>query len=61
MEGGGAGKPVGAKSAVGAASKGSGGRLQTWFDVSIARKPAGRITFELFADIAPKTVENFRA
>ena len=32
-----------------------------YFDVSIADKPAGRITFELFQDVVPKTAENFRA
>ncbi|EXJ15902.1 peptidylprolyl isomerase [Imhoffiella purpurea] len=30
-------------------------------DVSIDGEPAGTITLELFADIAPKTAENFRA
>ena len=29
-------------------------------DVSIGGQPAGRIKMELFADIAPKTAENFR-
>eukprot|EP00286_Rhodomonas_abbreviata_P025197 CAMPEP_0181313218 /NCGR_PEP_ID=MMETSP1101-20121128/14130_1 /TAXON_ID=46948 /ORGANISM="Rhodomonas abbreviata, Strain Caron Lab Isolate" /LENGTH=193 /DNA_ID=CAMNT_0023420155 /DNA_START=36 /DNA_END=617 /DNA_ORIENTATION=+ len=32
-----------------------------FFDVEIAGKPAGKVTFELFADITPKTAENFRA
>lgn len=31
-----------------------------FFDVSLADVPIGRITMELFADIAPKTCENFR-
>ncbi|WP_222930737.1 peptidylprolyl isomerase [Allochromatium palmeri] len=30
-------------------------------DVSIDGKPAGTITIELFADVVPKTAENFRA
>jgi peptidylprolyl isomerase len=30
-------------------------------DVSIDGKPAGTLTIELFADVAPKTAENFRA
>ncbi len=30
-------------------------------DVTIDGKPAGTITIELFADVAPKTAENFRA
>lgn len=33
----------------------------TYFDVTIGGKPAGRITFELFSDVVPKTAENFRA
>jgi len=32
-----------------------------FFDVSIGGAPAGRIEFELFADVVPKTAENFRA
>lgn len=31
-----------------------------FFDVSIADHPVGRIKMELFADIVPKTAENFR-
>lgn len=31
-----------------------------FFDVTIGGIPAGRIKMELFADIAPKTAENFR-
>ncbi|CEM37393.1 unnamed protein product [Vitrella brassicaformis CCMP3155] len=34
---------------------------QVFFDISIGGAPAGRITFELFADKVPKTAENFRA
>lgn len=34
---------------------------KVFFDVSIGGKPAGRITMELFADVTPKTAENFRA
>jgi cyclophilin family peptidyl-prolyl cis-trans isomerase len=32
-----------------------------FFDVSIGGQPAGRIVFELFEDVTPKTAENFRA
>ena len=34
--------------------------LLVFFDVSIGGKMAGRIQMELFADISPKTAENFR-
>jgi peptidylprolyl isomerase len=34
---------------------------RVYFDITIGDKPAGRITFELFADTVPKTAENFRA
>jgi cyclophilin family peptidyl-prolyl cis-trans isomerase len=36
-------------------------RPSVFFDVTIDGKPAGRITMELFDDVAPKTAENFRA
>ncbi|KAI1462795.1 cyclophilin-like domain-containing protein [Annulohypoxylon moriforme] len=36
-------------------------RSYVFFDVTIGGKPAGRITFELYNDIVPKTAENFRA
>ena len=32
-----------------------------FFDVTIGGQPAGRITMQLFADVVPKTAENFRA
>ena len=34
---------------------------RVFFDISIGGKPAGRLTFELYADALPKTAENFRA
>lgn len=34
---------------------------RVFFDISIEGKPAGRIVMELFANIVPKTAENFRA
>ena len=34
---------------------------QVYFDITIGEKAAGRIVFELFADVVPKTAENFRA
>jgi peptidyl-prolyl isomerase D len=36
-------------------------RSRTFFDISIGSKSAGRITFELYNDVVPKTAENFRA
>ena len=36
-------------------------RPQVYFDITIDGKPSGRITFELFDDIVPKTAENFKA
>jgi len=32
-----------------------------FFDMLIGGRPAGRVVMELFADVVPKTVENFRA
>ena len=32
-----------------------------YFDVAIGKEIEGRIEFELFSDIVPKTAENFRA
>ncbi len=34
---------------------------QVFFDITIGGAPAGRVTFELFADVVPRTAENFRA
>ena len=31
-----------------------------YFNVTIGSKPAGRIVFELFTDLTPRTAENFR-
>ncbi len=36
-------------------------RTNTFFDITIGGKPAGRIVFELYDDVTPKTAENFRA
>ncbi|KAF3582850.1 hypothetical protein DY000_02029024 [Brassica cretica] len=70
---GGGGGIVGAPTAAASAAPSSGGGNVEWhvrppnpkspvvfFDVSIGGIPAGRIKMELFADIAPKTSENFR-
>lgn len=34
---------------------------KVWFDISIGGTPQGRVTFELFKNVVPKTAENFRA
>ena len=36
-------------------------RPRVFFDVSIGNQEAGRIEFELYNDVVPKTAENFRA
>jgi peptidylprolyl isomerase len=33
---------------------------RVWFDVEIGGKPVGTVTFELFANVVPRTAENFR-
>ncbi len=33
---------------------------KVYFDVTIGGKDAGRVVFELFADVVPKTAENFK-
>lgn len=36
------------------------GNPLVFFDVTIGGEPLGRVTFELFKDVVPKTAENFR-
>ncbi|KAI0134554.1 40 kDa peptidyl-prolyl cis-trans isomerase [Xylariales sp. AK1849] len=36
-------------------------RSRVFFDIKIGAKSAGRVTFELYDDIVPKTADNFRA
>jgi cyclophilin family peptidyl-prolyl cis-trans isomerase len=36
-------------------------RPRVFFDIAIGGQPAGKIVMELFADVVPKTAENFRA
>ncbi|KAL1881431.1 hypothetical protein VTK73DRAFT_3949 [Phialemonium thermophilum] len=36
-------------------------RPRVFFDIKIGNKDAGRVIFELFSDVVPKTAENFRA
>uniref|UniRef100_G3TSQ0 peptidylprolyl isomerase n=1 Tax=Loxodonta africana TaxID=9785 RepID=G3TSQ0_LOXAF len=35
-------------------------RPRCFFDIAINNQPAGRVVFELFSDVCPKTCENFR-
>lgn len=35
-------------------------RFVTYFDITIGGRPAGRVVFQLYNDIVPKTAENFR-
>jgi cyclophilin family peptidyl-prolyl cis-trans isomerase len=35
--------------------------IKVYFDITIDGAPAGRINFNLFDDVVPKTAENFRA
>jgi Cyclophilin type peptidyl-prolyl cis-trans isomerase/CLD len=34
---------------------------KVFFNIAIAGKPEGKIVFELYSDVVPKTAENFRA
>lgn len=36
-------------------------RQRTFFDITLGGLPAGRVVFELYTDIVPKTVDNFRS
>ncbi len=38
-----------------------GGNPNVFFDISVGGQPAGRVVMELYADLVPKTAENFRA
>merc|ERR1711970_233185 len=38
-----------------------GARTKVYFDVDVDGAPLGRVEFELYSDIVPKTAENFRA
>lgn len=35
-------------------------RSRVWFDISIGGQPLGKVVFELYNDVVPKTAENFR-
>lgn len=36
-------------------------RARTFFDIEVGGLPMGRVVFELYTEISPKTCENFRA
>ncbi|GAB7350020.1 hypothetical protein MBLNU459_g0694t1 [Dothideomycetes sp. NU459] len=36
-------------------------RSRVFFDINIGKSKAGRVTFELYDDVVPKTADNFRA
>lgn len=36
-------------------------RVRCFFDIEVDGIPSGRVIFELFSDVCPKTCENFRA
>lgn len=36
-------------------------RTKVFFNIRIGKKDEGRVTFELYNDVVPKTAENFRA
>jgi len=60
---------LGCKSSSSSSSSGGGGdagrsggaRTKVYFDVAVADVPLGRVEFELYNEIVPKTAENFRA
>ncbi len=43
-----------------ATDDGKKARSHVFFDMKIGKEPAGRIVFELYDDVVPKTAENFR-
>merc|ERR1719430_1887891 len=45
----------------GDAGRSGGARTKVYFDVDVAGEPLGRVVFELYNEIVPKTAENFRA
>jgi ATP-dependent RNA helicase DDX18/HAS1 len=52
---------LGAGAGAGAGSSPAPGRPVVFFDISIGTDKPQRVTFELFADVVPRTAENFRA
>ena len=44
-----------------AATNGTPGRSKVWFEISVGGVKIGKVLFELYNDIVPKTADNFRA
>ena len=44
-----------------APTKMASSRVRVYFELTVGDRAAGRVEFELFDDIVPKTAENFRA
>jgi hypothetical protein len=55
-------RPAGDSAGTKAQGQGQGAaRPRVFFDVAIGQQEAGRVVMELYADVVPKTAENFRA
>jgi hypothetical protein len=55
-------RPAGDSADTKAQGQGQGAaRPRVFFDVAIGQQEAGRVVMELYADVVPKTAENFRA
>ncbi|KAL9032665.1 MAG: hypothetical protein Q9180_006373 [Flavoplaca navasiana] len=52
-------QPMG--SSAGATGATGGATPQVYFDVTVNNGPPGKIVFDLYYDVVPKTAENFRA
>ncbi|KAJ3043324.1 Peptidyl-prolyl cis-trans isomerase cyp10 [Rhizophlyctis rosea] len=52
---------TGGEQVAASAPRRGGGNPRVFFDIEMGGKPIGRITMLLYADVVPKTAENFRA
>jgi len=43
------------------AANGSAKRSRVWFDIKVGSQSLGKVVFELYDDVVPKTADNFRA
>ena len=53
--------PTAPTSSVSLADATNSANPRVYFDIALNGEPAGRVTFELFANVVPLTAENFRA